>query len=286
MNQQHTSKFVNHFTLLLCFLLQCCDNKTNDDSYWSNEHEKTELEAKLNLLSYRYASQTQHLQEDLQPPSPSQLSPTQLKKILTTQKEHLLNEIASLETEISNFNNNRLLTARAQSIGKTFSSIKLNNGREYENAWIVKIVDAGVSIRHQFGAATLRYDDLSPAQRDEFGMDQAKSIAAEKQLNQQQADFDKWINAEMLAIAKNRADRSIQDANHNKNALPLRTTSINHFNLNPICKPLASGPTPFGSGSIWKNHLDHHSYYSYRRYTNYTPSIHYYRPPAHTLSNP
>ena len=65
---------------------------------------------------------------------------------------------------------------RAASIGKVMKDFTSADGRVFKDVRITRIDDGGVSIRHSNGTARLRYGDLSPAQRERYGLDREDAI--------------------------------------------------------------------------------------------------------------
>jgi hypothetical protein len=59
---------------------------------------------------------------------------------------------------------------RAEAMGKQLDQFETMSGRVYRDVQITKISDGGISFSHADGAARLRFDDLSPAQRSYFGI--------------------------------------------------------------------------------------------------------------------
>ncbi len=59
---------------------------------------------------------------------------------------------------------------RAEVMGRKLDQFVTMSGRVYRDVQITKISDGGISFSHADGAARLRFNDLSPAQRSYFGI--------------------------------------------------------------------------------------------------------------------
>jgi hypothetical protein len=68
-------------------------------------------------------------------------------------------------------------TNRAEETGKKYEQFETLAGRVYQDVQITRISDAGISITHADGAARLRFEDLSPEQRKQFGITKEDAAA-------------------------------------------------------------------------------------------------------------
>ncbi|MGJ8642527.1 MAG: hypothetical protein ACSHX9_03890 [Luteolibacter sp.] len=65
---------------------------------------------------------------------------------------------------------------RAAAIGQEMENFTGADGRIYKDVRITRINDGGISIRHSTGTARLRYGDLTPSQRMQYGIDPVDAL--------------------------------------------------------------------------------------------------------------
>ncbi len=104
---------------------------------------------------------------------------------LNTCQIRLLDRQIALESEIKTIDDamlsmkaRHLELSRELAVGTKFTTLRTISGRSYDQAKIVRVTDAGIQIRHATGTARLLFQDLSEAQRHEFGLDEGPAIAA------------------------------------------------------------------------------------------------------------
>lgn len=77
-------------------------------------------------------------------------------------------DTGTLVPEVSQFES--VEARRAEAMGKRMERFETMTGRIYKDVRITRISDAGISLSHADGAARLRFEDLSPEQRQYFGI--------------------------------------------------------------------------------------------------------------------
>lgn len=272
-----------------CLVFTGCERKGDESAWWDGERERVELESRLTLLKYRHGSTDPAACGDLAAMTAEAARLARHKERLGVGKVQLLTEISSMEQAMSGPDGDRRKLVRDAAIGMQFELLTAANGRTFENARVVKIEDGGVSIRHDHGAATLKYGDLTPQQRNEFGLEAESSMAAEDRSAKQQAEYDRWMDRELAAAGERRDASDARVAAENEKALRLRTAVVAAADASYQDRPLSKAATPFGSGSIWRNSWYGNYNYGYgygyldrrRTVTYYTPGTCYtpsYRP--------
>jgi hypothetical protein len=260
---------------LACLLVQACDRKADDTAWWEGEQEKAGLESRLDLLKYRHSIFCGGSAKDTVSLSDQVALLTRKRDELAVERGLLLTDIAALEAELSGSDRERMKRARAAALGKHFDRLTLVGGTTFENALVVKIEDLGVSIRHKHGAATLKYGDLSPAQREKFGLDAESALAAEIRDFQRQADYDRWMEKEMAALAVKHSEAAARATLESERVSKLRTAVLAKAQSDYQSRPLAKPASPIGSGSIWRRSW-YEGYYDYpyrrRSVVYYIPS--------------
>ena len=84
-------------------------------------------------------------------------------------------------------------TRRAEAMGKPMESFRAMNGRIYNDVMITKISAGGVSFKHADGTARLRFDELSPGQREYFGIEQDEAEEVYRAEAQRRAAYEEQV---------------------------------------------------------------------------------------------
>ncbi len=174
---------------------------------------------------------------------------------------------------------------RDLAIGLETERLVVRDGRSFDKVRIVSVDDGGVSIRHEQGAARLRYADLTPEQQAKFGMDAALAAAAEKRERQEIAAYDQWHEAETAKSGQTERRGA---------ALAARRRTSAAADRGPASAPddsrrtgaLSQPARTFGSGSIYGSSRYRSSRPTYRNayyYQSYTPRSGY--PRVNTLKD-
>ena len=98
-----------------------------------------------------------------------------------------------------------IIQRRLDAVGQKYSTFKTNDGRILENAVILKVTDAGISIRHEAGTTRLRYPDLDISQRKFYGLkaDSAENTYRREQV--QQAAYEEKVEKRLADAAAQHA---------------------------------------------------------------------------------
>lgn len=192
------------FTSLACvlaaFAVIGCESGDDRAAWWQNENERIGLEQQLELKKFRYENDFVEGAE------------THVTLKVTTQKQaakiaelgrrrsELENEVAKLDESWASFRQTVLAEHRRGAIGTSLGTLTVSSGRKFENAKVAEIDDAGVTVRHANGSARLRFSDLSADQQLKFGLEPDLALAAEEQERAQAADYERWIEKEMVAV--------------------------------------------------------------------------------------
>ncbi len=109
---------------------------------------------------------------------------------------------------------------RAEETGRTYKEYATASGRVYQNVIITSINDAGISLTHADGTARLRFEHLTPEQREKFGITQEGATAVyaaeqkakaehEAKLAEQEKAHQEWLAKQVSA--KSKADQLLAD---------------------------------------------------------------------------
>lgn len=170
-----------------------CKTNREQTAWWENERERIELEQQLNLAAYRCGRAG--------PGNPGELatlvanlrnSKLRQQALLQT-RASLRDEIVRLEHQCDEMAEQAVQARRMALIGTKFETLRLNATRVFHHVTLTGIDDGGVSISHDHGAARLGYADLSPEQRDFFGLDEGAAIAAANRESQQSLAYEQWL---------------------------------------------------------------------------------------------
>lgn len=104
-------------------------------------------------------------------------------------------------------------TRRAEEVGKTYKEYKAATGRVYQDVTITAINAGGISLTHADGTARLRFEHLTPEQREKFGItqnaaaeiyaaEQKAKAAQEAKLAEQEKAHQEWLAKQVAAKAK------------------------------------------------------------------------------------
>ncbi|MES2982841.1 MAG: hypothetical protein V4727_11055 [Verrucomicrobiota bacterium] len=106
---------------------------------------------------------------------------------------------------------NDVETRRAEETGKRYAQYETLAGRVYKDVLVTKIDDAGIYINHADGAARLRFEHLSPEQRQHFGITKEGATEIYEQELKAQAAYEAKVAEQQKAkrelLAKETAAR-------------------------------------------------------------------------------
>lgn len=163
--------------------LSSCDKSSQlasaDPGWIRLNSDRVDLECRLSIARMKL--------NRLESRSHEQEAANALLNDLTTRQIRLLDRQIALEREIKTTEDamlsmkaRHLELSRELAVGMEFSPLRTISGRSYDQAKIIRVTDAGIQIRHATGTARLLFQDLSDAQRHQFGLDEGLAIAALK----------------------------------------------------------------------------------------------------------
>ncbi len=250
-----------------------CDKPIVDTAWWQGEEDKITLSQKLELLQYRY-EQGKSDTFELLARSFDDLEKLSLKKAdLMQQRQALINQIQNLEVDLTQVNDGSLIDKRTSAKGQKYDQF-IADGRIYEDVTISAVNGLGVAIRHSQGAATLRFNDLSPEQRDQFGLDLESSLAAENYEREAAVAYHEWIDQSMRVLAEKEKLDAEQAAREAQKSARLRASKLAQGRARASEKSAAQTATS-ASNSSASSSRSHGNFYRRPSVYYYTP---YYRP--------
>lgn len=243
--------------LLGVALLTGCQQKREDIALWELEQSRIELQESLKLAEYRLQVHHGGKLDELNALTTALAGISGKKQNLQIQRTALVEDVASLEQQTVEIELAWIQQQRAISRGASFAKFTTKDGRTLENACVTQIDDGGVSIRHDHGAAKLRFDDLTPEQQEQFGLLEARAEAAENRELIASAAYEKHVEEHLQSAREQEQERQQTSALARNN----QSTRVSPPPVSPATSPsdnpLHQSATRFG-GRSW-------STYSYSR---------------------
>ena len=252
-----------------------CKNDRKTSVWWENERERIELEQQLKLAQYRCDRSPSGNPGDLAKLVES-VRELKLRKQTLLQARTLLEAgIKELEHQCDEIADKMIQARRMALTGRKFETLRLNASRIFHHVAITGIDDCGVSISHDHGAARLSYVDLSPEQREFFGLDEDASIASANRESQQALAYECWIEQSLRTARDNQQLASAAAMKEDEAATKARNLLLEQeaarYRLRPLAqpaRPLQGTIRPF----VWTYHYGS-TYQIYRPRYRY---VHYY----------
>jgi hypothetical protein len=254
----------------VAILFPSCGDDALKREIAAGEHQVIELEQRLKLMQYRAERADSGSFDDLQAIEGNLVRLGKRERELVTRRAELAETTAQLESQLAESKSMAIRERREQAIGREMDQLITHDGRSFAKARVISVDDAGVSIRHEHGAARLRHADLTLEQQVEFGMDPDLAAAAEQREREEVAAYDQWLEAEM---ARN---ERIENSKPPETGRSLATASASSRRIGDTMSEgrtsLLSQPArTFGTGSIYR-------YSSYRSYRPTYRHVYYYQP--------
>lgn len=137
----------------------------------------------------------------------------QRKELLLKSRADLHVEIGSLEREFLSYRQEYRRKSRAAAAGEVLGNLKVQSGRVYQNAVLIRVTDAGMEIRHEDGIARIQAPDLDARWQDRFQWDEE----GRKRLLESEMRSSAGVEIEAPA-----AEPSVQDSRRQANDEKLR----------------------------------------------------------------
>jgi hypothetical protein len=253
-------------TILFAISLSCCRKDESQVEFWSYEREKTELSHRLELAEYRVSLSNAQNPKELQYIR-NLISEMEVRLWnLQSDRSALISDISRMENRNTETFRMALANQREKCQGERFDTLIAKNGKIYQDVKVVKVEDSGVLIRHQDGAARLRYEDLSDEQRILFGIEESTALAAEERERKETLLYEQRIDMQMADIRK-KEEIASADREQKDNLRVLRSRMANNTPREPSL--LSQPARPFGTGSIYRRSSGYYSSDYYRRAYRY-----------------
>lgn len=176
--------------------------------WWESEAERTELSGQLDVAKFKLAV------------AANIRGPEELERLVSSNEERdariislkvkrgqLTAAVLQAENDFVKLGEDRLRQLKERAVGKEWTELAAA-GRIYQDAKVVSVNDAGVTIRHRDGSARLRYCDLTDGQRLEFGLDEATSLAAVQEERKKALAYEQWLEDELVIMGRNKLEAS------------------------------------------------------------------------------
>lgn len=197
--------------LLGVALLSGCQQKREDIALWELEQSRIELQESLKLAEYRLQVHHGGKLDELNALTTALVGISGKKQALQTQRDSLVEDVASLEQKTVEIELAWIQQQRASARGASFAKFTTKDGRTLENASVTQIDDGGVSIRHDHGAAKLRFDDLTREQQEQFGLLEGRAAAAEDRELVASAAYEKHVEQHLQSAREQEKERARQE---------------------------------------------------------------------------
>lgn len=253
--------------LISLMILPGCNRGGVEAGYWEAERERIELAQALSLSEYRLN------QRESGGAAEFALVKARLPDLdfrlreLTRQQTELAAEINEIEERNDAFLQLAIRSQRSKVVGKDFDVLELRDGRIFRNVSIRAVDDGGVAVRHEHGAAKLRYADLSREQHALFGLEKDLALVAEQREHQQALVHEEWIDSELEVLRENEERDAVISPRKSGRLGAAASSTVVRNHANSPTRALAQPATPVGSGR-WSG---------YSRYRTYRPTYHYVR---------
>ena len=248
-------------TALAAVILPGCRERPDRLAWWEAEQERIELSQRLALAQYQQRNSPTDHTSQLRELQATTRNLAQRARDLAQSRTTLSAEIQELETQLDQLARDALKDQRLSAIGVKYETLALANGKIFHDAVVTGVDEVGVAIRHRDGLARLRCADLSPDQREFFGLDEAAALAAETRERHEALAYERLIDQGMDAVRKQEeiaratAKREEETANLTRALLLAQATSQQR--VSPLAQPSSTG---------WSNRWNHYTRDPYRRY--------------------
>jgi hypothetical protein len=243
--------------------LASCDSARHDAEYWELERETIELTHRLKLAEYRLGGGRTG---DAGDPALIRNKLPELERVkqdLLSARYDLTAQINNLEYQIGGIASEDIRKRRQDAVGSKFETLTLVDGRVFKNVKVSAVEDGGVAIRHDDGAARLGFEDLTPAQRDSFGLDEASAVAARERESREALAYERQLDGELEVLRGKQelaaAEQRRRDDDRASRELMARNTT------EPRVSALAKPASSFG-GRSWSSRSYYRSYRPTYRY--------------------
>lgn len=250
---------------MLSLTLAACDNRHDQAAHWETEREAIELSQQLKLAEYRLSQTPSGNPGELERVENKLRELDQRAQALLRQRSALSAEIKRLEARNEELARLAIQNLRTKSLGGTFDTFSVNDGRTFEKVSITGVDDSGVAIRHAHGTARLRYAELTAEQRASFGLEERSALAAEDQERRELLAYERRIDQEMDAL-REKEERIAAVAMKSEDSR-IAASIMARNSSSQQTRPLAQPASPFGRES--------RSSYGQYRYRSHRPTYRY-----------
>lgn len=278
--------------MLIAIVLPACDGNDRNAGYWAIERERIELEQQLKLAEYRMgatnagdAGELSRIHRNLDGLQKRVRDLQQSRNILEA-------EIMDMESRNAEYARAAIHNRRMEVIGGKFDSLTLKDGRILEKVTVVSVDDSGVALRHEHGAARLRYADLTSRQQAFFGLEADSALAAEAREQVAASAYEKQLDAE-LQVVRGKEEQRERDLARRDEQLRISSSFLARNSVSNYTRPLAKPATQVGNGSWsrgwYRSYRPTYRYVYYPSAPSYNASrLRYLDPivPAKKFTNP
>lgn len=234
--------------MLICIGLPACDGNGGTAGFWAVERERIELEQQLKLAEYRIGTAHAGDADELARIHRNLDGLQKRVRDLQQSRSLLEAEIMDMENRNAEFARAAIHSRRMEVAGSKLESLSLKDGRVLENVTVASVDDSGVALRHEHGAARLRYADLTSSQQAFFGLEADSALAAEAREQVAASAYEKQLDAELQVVRDKEEQRERELARRDENAR-ISSAFLARNSISSYTRPLAKPATQFGNGS-------------------------------------
>ncbi len=162
--------------------------------WWDNQRMLESLRQDLHMSRFRFEKRDTGF-------NPADLEKARAKKEelaarlegLEAYRAELADEVQQGGRELAELQQDTLRQIRNRALGKEWKEFVSASGKVFENARVVLIDDAGVTLRHSVGSTRVHFRDLSGEQRAVFGLDAISAAVADAQEKRNAHAYESWL---------------------------------------------------------------------------------------------
>ncbi|BCX47019.1 hypothetical protein HAHE_09270 [Haloferula helveola] len=204
MGHRLTTALTGGFALACALGFSACDRATDaqaDAEWWRLEGDRHEKSSQVELLKQRLErKQSDGL--DAEAIAAGWAAVDGKAEALEARIVELEAANESLVEMIRSQREQWLAQRRDGQRGREIEELASRSGRTYRDVTINRVTEAGIEFSHATGLARMTAADLTPEQRDDFGIDFQRSTELVAREDARQQAYRQWVDGQLLARAE------------------------------------------------------------------------------------
>ncbi|MDP4625597.1 MAG: hypothetical protein NWT08_10730 [Akkermansiaceae bacterium] len=161
---------------------------------------------------------------------------------------------------------------RAAAIGAEMENFTGADGRIYKDVRITRIDDGGISIRHSTGTARLRYGDLTPSQRLQYGLDHEDALETYRREVILREKYEEAVAEKEMQRASAAAERYREKLEAEAKLAAAMKTALSKRERQELSTPIPNNPPVQFSNAVFPTRsVTYRGYSGYGYYPSYRP---------------